>query len=233
LTREYFAGRRRRYVRPAKLFITLSIAMFAVFRIVGHAPLLIEREAVTGNSEARPDKSPRAPGAAFRDDTAINLDFDLGAGASRRFAPLRRQIDAYNRLPREAKVDQIYYGMLRYAPYASIILLPVYALLLQISFAGGARRHLGRPRRYAAHLVFAAHWHAFMFVVAMLFAVVPQFLRPPLVLWAIGYGVVAMKKVYGGRWSGAILRSAVVNVVYLACYALAMAGLVIAAIALR
>ncbi len=67
--------------------------------------------------------------------------------------------------------------MLRYAPYASIILLPVYALLLQISFAGGARR-IRRPRLYAAHLVFAAHWHAFMFVVAMLFAVVPSVSAP-------------------------------------------------------
>ena len=43
-----------------------------------------------------------------------------------------------------AKAEQIYYGMLRYAPYAAIALLPVYALLLQLSFVGSARRYPGR-----------------------------------------------------------------------------------------
>ncbi|HEY7945529.1 MAG TPA: DUF3667 domain-containing protein, partial [Casimicrobiaceae bacterium] len=220
LTREYFAGRRRRYVRPAKLFITLSIAMFAVFRIVGHAPLLIEGDAVESGSEAKPGKSDRGPNAGIPLDSDLNLDFGLGAGASQRLAPLRRRLDAFNRLPREAKGEQLYYGVLRYAPYASIVLLPVYALLLQLSFVGGARRHPGRPRRYAAHLVFAAHCHAFLFVIGMLYAVVAQPLHAPLVVWAIAYGVVAMKNVYRVRWIGAVLRSALIDVVYLVFYGL-------------
>ncbi|HEY3459572.1 MAG TPA: DUF3667 domain-containing protein, partial [Casimicrobiaceae bacterium] len=32
LTREYLAGRRRRYVRPARLFVALSILLFALMR---------------------------------------------------------------------------------------------------------------------------------------------------------------------------------------------------------
>src|SRR5215472_2052475 len=35
LTREYLAGRRRRYIRPARLFLVLSIALFALLRLVG------------------------------------------------------------------------------------------------------------------------------------------------------------------------------------------------------
>ena len=38
LTRAYFAGQRRRYVRPARLFLVLSLAMFAVFRIAFEVP---------------------------------------------------------------------------------------------------------------------------------------------------------------------------------------------------
>ena len=34
LTREYFAGRRRRYVRPARLFLVASVLLFAALRIV-------------------------------------------------------------------------------------------------------------------------------------------------------------------------------------------------------
>src|SRR4029077_20764121 len=38
LTREYFAGRRRRYVRPARLFLVLSIGLFALLRFTGEPP---------------------------------------------------------------------------------------------------------------------------------------------------------------------------------------------------
>ena len=34
LTREYFAGRRKRYVRPARLFLVASLLLFAALRIV-------------------------------------------------------------------------------------------------------------------------------------------------------------------------------------------------------
>ena len=34
LTREYFAGRRRRYIRPARLFLVSSVLLFAALRIV-------------------------------------------------------------------------------------------------------------------------------------------------------------------------------------------------------
>lgn len=219
LTREYFAGRRRRYVRPAKLFITLSIAMFAVFHLAGHAPGFMIKDSASPGSKAATGSS--------------NLDDVLGANASPWLVPLRRQLEAFNRLPRDAQAAQIYYGVLRYAPYAAIALLPVYALLLQLVFLGSTRRCPTRPRRYAAHVVFAAHCHAFLFVIGMLYALVPRFLHGPLVLWAIAYGVVAMKTVYGGRWSGAVLRNAVVGVIYLVFFGIAMAGLVVAAIALR
>src|SRR5450432_4131228 len=41
LTREYFQGRRRRYIRPARLFLVLSLALFAAIRFFGSAPVII------------------------------------------------------------------------------------------------------------------------------------------------------------------------------------------------
>ena len=38
LTREYLAGRRRRYIRPARLVLVLAIVMFAVARFVADPP---------------------------------------------------------------------------------------------------------------------------------------------------------------------------------------------------
>ena len=242
LTREYFAGRRRRYVRPAKLFITLSIAMFAVFRYVGHAPVLVAAGparpgGVVAIEQADPDvvATERADREAASAGIRVGPDFDidLDVGDWSRLAPLRERIEASNRLSHEEKSARIFYGTLRYAPYAAIGLLPVYALLLQLTYAGSGRRHPLRPRQYAAHLVYAAHNHAFLFVLGILFAVVPRAMRTPLVFWALGYGIVSMKIVYGGRWSGAVVRSALAGVVYAFFFVLAVAALVVAAVTLR
>ena len=232
LTREYFAGRRRRYVRPAKLFITLSIAMFAVFRYAGHAPMLVEASATGKVDAAALERANREAGAAGL-SISPDFDLDLDVGAWPRLAPLRRRIEAFNRLPREEKSAQIFSGTLRYAPYAAIGLLPVYALLLQIAYAGSGRRHPLRPRRYAAHLVYAAHNHAFLFVLGILFALLPSPLRTPLALWALGYGIVSMHVVYGGRWSGVLARALMTGVAYSFFFVLAIAALVVAAITLR
>jgi len=41
LTREYLAGRRRRYVRPGRLFLVLSLAFFAVVRFTSGTPEVV------------------------------------------------------------------------------------------------------------------------------------------------------------------------------------------------
>ena len=48
LTREYYAGRRRRYVRPARLFLALSLLLFALLSVV-RSPSFIGDEVQTGN----------------------------------------------------------------------------------------------------------------------------------------------------------------------------------------
>lgn len=166
----------------------------------------------------------------FDVDSDLNLTFD--PGSMRWLAPLRARIGAFNRLPREAKVDRLTGNVFRYAPYAAIGLLPLFALLLGISYAGGGRRHPARPHRYAAHLVFGAHNHAFVFLVATVIVVVPYWpLRATLIVWSLIYAVVSLHNVYGGSWLGVVLRAITVTVVYALFFALAVAALIVAAIA--
>ena len=88
--------------------------------------------------------------------------------------------------------------MLRHAPHAAIGLLPVFALLLAIAYAGSAGRHPLRPRRYAAHLVFGAHNHAFLFPAASLIVLIDFWpARMTLLMWMITYALASMKAVYG------------------------------------
>ena len=233
LTREYFAGRRRRYVRPARLFVALSIVFFAVLRFTADSPTVI----VLGSERAGPETIAREAGAStgelgVRVDPDLNVS--LGVGSWSRLEPLRRRVEAFNRLSRQQKSEQITAGVLRYAPYAAIGLLPLFALLLRILYAGGRQRHPARPRSYAAHLVFGAHNHAFLFLAATAIRVIDfRPLRFALVLWMIVYALASMKAVYGGSWLGVALRAIALAIAYSMFFGVAVAALLLAAVMLR
>ncbi len=90
-------------------------------------------------------------------------------------------------------------------------LLPLFALLLKMVYVGRARRYPLRPRRYAAHLVFGAHNHAFVFLAVALLVLLPGgAVRTALIIWVMVYLLLSMHAVYGGRWSGVIVRAAVI-----------------------
>jgi uncharacterized protein DUF3667 len=244
LTREYFAGRRRRYVRPARLFVALSIAFFAILRVTTSleyrddtGPVIVDtRQAPVANAADREDLAQEANTGAEPLGLHVDRDFNLSFDARTLplLAPLRSRVEAFNRLPREEKADRLLAGVLRYAPYAAIGLLPAFALLLKIAYAGRQRRYPSRPRRYAAHLVFGAHNHAFLFLALALAALIDfKPLRVTLIVWMVAYALLSMKVVYGGGWTGVVLRAIAVAAVYLVFFAVAVAGLLIAAVMLR
>jgi rRNA maturation protein Nop10 len=231
LTREYLAGRRRRYVRPARLFVALSIVLFAVMRLTAAPP------SISGIDAANParvadEATPQTQVKVGVGNADPVLDIDLGS--ARVFAPIRERIDAFNKLPRDIQTEQVRSGLFRYAPYAAVALLPFFALLLALAFAGGSRRYPERPRRYAAHLVFGAHLHAFAFAVATVVVLMPwASLRAAFELGAVVYGLVALRVVYGGSWPGIVLRAALIALFYVMFFAIAFAAVVVAAILLR
>lgn len=234
LTREYLAGRRRRYVRPARLFVASSIVLFAVLRVTVETPVIEVQDdrPAAGRISAAPKDSPaRNPGVHL--DRDLDLRFDVG-DAIPALQPLRARVDAFNRLSRDEKVRQLLAGILRYAPYAAIGLLPLFALLLEIVYAGGRARHPSRPHRYAAHLVFGAHNHAFLFLAATVMAVVDAWpVRMTLGAWMVVYALASMRAVYGGSWLGIVLRACVIAFVYSVFFVLAMVGVVVAAVTFR
>jgi hypothetical protein len=125
-------------------------------------------------------------------------------------------------------------GTTRYGPYAMFVLLPAFAALLKIAYLGRRRRYPGRPRLYGEHLVFAAHNHAFVFVVAILLFTVPiSLVRDLASIWIFIYLAWSMHAVYGGSWIGIAVRGFALFLVYFVLFAFVTIGLLVAAILLR
>jgi len=253
LTREYFAGRRRRFIRPARLFLVLSLALFAALRFFASAPLLVEagndatpaaRSGAT--KDAKPPGEPvvkfdageeggdllSLPGFTVHVDPQFNLD--LRDATHPVALELKKRFTHFNGLSRQEKSEQVFFGVVRYGPYAMFVLMPAYALLQMIVYAGRGRRYPDRPSRYSEHLVFAAHTHAFLFLTCVLALSIPYNpLRVVLACWCLLYGYWATKMVYRGGWIGLFARSFVVGTAYLVLFALVVVGLLLVAVLVR
>jgi len=228
LTREHLAGRRRRYIGPARLFLVSSLVLFAVLRFATES-LDIEG-AVSPDPTATP-KSRVESGELLMLDDDLNVQLGELPGTT---GLLGKPIARFNRLSRAQKLEQILAGALRYGPYAMFALLPAFAALLKLLYLGRRRRYPARPRLYGEHLVFAAHNHAFLFVVGTLMLILPQGVaRPAAGLWAVVYLTWSMRAVYGGSWRGIAARGATLVIVHTILFSFVTAGLLIAAVLLR
>jgi Protein of unknown function (DUF3667) len=262
LTLEYFNGRRRRYIRPARLFLVLYLLLFALIGLlqsptdIGDEVVFVEPDQAgveksaapatpDGKDKATADKSakPKPKGLVVVDDddneTVFgldrNLDFTLPFGSDLPVpAQLRKRLDHFKKLSREAKAEQLYSGVLRYGPYAMVALLPAFALLLKLAYLGRASRYPQRPRRYAEHLVYSAHLHAFAALALLLILVLPfEPLRLAIMAWIVFYVMRARQVVYRGRWWGGVLRAFAIAIAYLVLMSLAIVGLLAMAVMLR
>ena len=221
LTREYLAGRRRRYIRPARLYLFATLIFFAVTRLLVGPIDIFEVHADT--PEEAKYLSP---------DKGFNVQMGEDAFGS---LELQKRWNRFNNLSRSDKAEQLGEGMLRYAPYALFVLLPAFALLLKLVYLGRRRRYSRRPRLYGEHLVFAAYDHAFVFVAAtIMLLLLGRTMALTIGVWVVGlYLLLSMRSVYGGPWIGLLLRAFVLFVSYMVLVGLATAGLVVAAILLR
>ena len=249
LTREYLAGRRRRYVRPARLFLIASLLLFAALRIATDLSGVrtigagsTEQPAATEEEEESPGakggatgKKADAPPLRKNRATGVEIDNELDLRDIENQVPvLKDRIERFGRMSPADRVEQMVSGMLRYGPYAAFALLPAFAALLKLLYLVRRRRHPHRPRLYGEHLVFAAHNHAFLFFDAVAAIAIPVTLvRTALVAWAFVYMFRSLRVVYGGSWFGIVARSVVMSIAYMVLFGLVTAGLVVAAILLR
>jgi hypothetical protein len=208
LTREYLAGRRRRYVLPLRLYLTASLVAFVALRLGGGASVIdvtpdtAAKLASAGKNElvivAFDDKGPRL---GIRDGRFFCEE--LPAGVCRHF---QRKLD----LDPKAMSRELELASERFVGHwgtAMFLLVPMFALWCKLAW-------LNRRLRYTEHLVYALHLHAFWFA-AIAVAQVPLPGLPAIAAAAMPtYALLASRRAYGGRWWPTLLRNAGVAIAY-------------------
>ena len=214
LTRLYLAGRRKHYVLPLRLYLTISVLVLLALRVAGSTGAV--------KIEVNPGG---AVGAAAQDEPVNVVMFGGRAGVrDGKFFCEKLPDWVCGRLKRRIDIDPKEKGreleamkerFLANLGSAMFLLLPSFALWLKLVY-------WNRRMRYTEHLVFALHVHAFWFV-ALAFTLpdtlwlsIPAFTAVP---W---HTMVAMRRVYGGRRWPRFLRAGVVSFLYLLVMALAL-----------
>jgi hypothetical protein len=208
LTADYLAGRRARYVAPLRLYLTLSLLFFALFKFANVE--LIHFDQPTAEEQRTATRFD--PG-----NTRVHL-FGYESDA------LTAKMQRYQRMDGAGKSRIIADAFYNYSPYALFALMPLFAGWLKLLYAGSRRR-------YGEHLLFALHSNAFAFLMLMIIAVVPwgpvKFL---LGLWMVAYLPIAMQRVYGGGKWLTRLRWLMLIVLHLASVVAAIASALFLAI---
>jgi len=211
LTRLYLAGRRKHYVLPLRLYLTISVVVLLLLRAVAAVSIEAPGAVQIEPAEARHVEIDIGFGRAGLKDGVFYCR-ELPAWMCKR---IQRRIDVEPRFFAQ-EVEQFGLRFVSNVGSAMFVLLPAFALWLQLVYRN-------RRLRYTEHLVFALHVHAFWFTMLALGLTDLPWLGLLAGAAVPAYTLLAMRRVYGGRWGPLLLRAVVVSGLYGVTLALALA----------
>jgi len=216
LTRQYLAGRRKHYVLPLRLYLTISLVTILLMRLVAGTEVNfgLPSDLDLRKGEYTLLQAGEARGAGLKD--GVFFCENLPQWVCTR---LKRRLDQDEAgLQREGRA--IGERVIANLGAAMFVLLPGFALSLMLVY-------WNRRLRYTEHLVFALHLHAFWFV-CLLFTLLPVPWVSAVALALVPlYALAALKRVYGGRWAWRWLRAFVVSTAYGVALSFVLVGAVL------
>ncbi|MCV2357188.1 DUF3667 domain-containing protein [Paucibacter sp. B2R-40] len=206
LTLEYLAGRRRRYVLPLRLYLTISVLALLSLRLVASSKIEANAPEIKGPSSSKVIQ--------LEDGDTKNIQIG-GLGGFK--AGLKDGVFFCDKLPEsmckrlEHRLTLDHAGMAKEMVQLSeralgnigttmFVLLPCFALWLKLIF-------WDKRMRYTEHLTFALHLHAFWFVMVMLLLIQWEPLSAIAGTAALVYPVIALQRVYRCRWWSTLPRA--------------------------
>jgi len=202
LSREYIAGRRRHYVLPVRLYLTISLVVLLVVQVATQMKINAAPEVAQQLRSARSiSMNLGSARAGVREGKFFceNLPDWMCRRLQRRFELEPSRI--------AGEVEAAGQRFFSHWGSAMFVLVPIFAAWVMLAYRN-------RRMRYAEHLVFALHLHAFWFIAALPGILSVPWVGDAAVLMMPLYALLAAQRVYGGRWWATVLRNAAVAVGY-------------------
>jgi len=213
LTVQYLTGRRKHYVLPLRLYLTISLLVLLAVRVAGSGPVELKGDDPAQIAEENRNIVFEVAGGRAGLREGVFFCEDLPGWVCKRIQR-RIDVDPKRMLSEVESLKDRFLGNLGPAMF---VLLPSFALWLKLAYRN-------RRLRYTEHLVFALHVHAFWFV-ALLLTLPDWGPLTALALLAVPvYTLLAMKRVYGGRRWPRLLRAGLVSALYGTTLVLALGG---------
>jgi hypothetical protein len=213
LTRQYLAGRRKHYVLPLRLYLTISLLALLLLRALADTSLGVGLPADLDLRKGEYTILSFGDGSGAGMKNGQYYCKDLPAWLCKRLE--RRLNNDPKGLQREAEaVGERFVSNMGAAMF---LMLPLFALWQKIVY-------WNRGLRYTEHLVFALHLHAFWFLALLLTLFDQPWLSGVAVAAVPVYAFMALKRVYGGRWIWLILRACIVSLLYGLALSFVLAG---------
>ena len=200
LTRDYLRGKRRSYVLPLRLYLTISVLTFALLRLFAHA-------APDPTRSAALEKAVRSGVVYVVSLGVVQVGREHGrfvcSGLPDWYCEhARTRLEDEQRLIKGEALQQAPERMVGSMGRAMFVLLPLFALWLKLLFW----RRDGQGLRYTEHLVFALHLHCVWFL-ALWLPLVQPLLAPLAVAWGLGHLLLALRRVYERSWGASLWRA--------------------------
>jgi hypothetical protein len=219
---DVLAGRRARYSSALRLYLVASFAFFALSALLPGPG--------RGGQGAISLQLGRADGSALqvssaRPEDLASAEAELRRDGGRLSTALADRLHAMRALPPGEAARRLQADLFQALPRVAFVLVPVFAALLGLAFAG-------RGRFYAEHLVVALHQHAVGFLLLVPSVLARSQAATLACAAAIGlHTVVALRRVYGRSWPGTVWRCALVGLGYLLSLGLGIAAAALLALA--
>jgi hypothetical protein len=223
LTLEYLAGRRRRYVLPLRLYLTISVLALLSLRLVTSSKIEANAPEIKGPSSSK----------AIQLEQGDTSNIQIG-GLGGYKAGLKKGVFFCEKLPasmckrlerrftldhagKAKEMVQLSERALGNIGTTMFVLLPCFALWLTLIF-------WDKRMRYTEHLIFALHLHAFWFSMVLLMLIQSEALSAIAAIATLIYPLIALQRVYRCRWWSTLPRAFALLVLNLSSIAFVFAS---------
>ena len=215
LTREYFLGKRARYVQPLRLYFITSLAFFLLLSLVS----MLNTDSIQLHMDDFDDEDKAVLEAVKEESASEGVHFEIDFLTEEQDKKLEAIFDTQIQKAKDiAENDpgRIIDIILDLAPPVVFCLLPLFAFLLKIVY-------INTDRYYTQHLVLAVHNHCFLYIVFMVDTFLDLFtgyliveaIQTVLAIWIPVYLILSLRANYSEGWILTLLKGGILAFSYI------------------